>query len=72
MGYRLTEAAEFDLIDIYVEGASRFGVDQANLYHDRLTHSFDLIAAHPRLARERRELVPPVRVHPSGVQSSST
>jgi toxin ParE1/3/4 len=32
----------------------------------RLRRTFDLLAENPRLARERTELSPPVRVHPCG------
>ena len=41
-----------------------FGVVQAERYQDALDTAFELIAAFPRLARERLELRPPVRVHP--------
>ena len=41
-----------------------FGVDQARRYHDELFALFDLIAANPRIARERNEIEPPVRIQP--------
>jgi toxin ParE1/3/4 len=41
-----------------------FGSAQARRYHDELFAIFDLIAANPRMARERYELSPPMRVHP--------
>lgn len=66
MGYRLSGAADADLVRAYAEGVQRFGGAQADAYHDRLFHSFDLIAANPKIARERMEYVPPVRIHPVG------
>jgi toxin ParE1/3/4 len=41
-----------------------FGPAQARKYHDQLFDVFDLIAANPRIARERHELSPPMRIHP--------
>ena len=41
-----------------------FGAVQARQYHDELFAIFDLIAASPRMARERLELSPPMRIHP--------
>ena len=49
---------------IYAQGARGFGLVQADRYHDALFDQFDLLAAFPRMARERTELDPPVRVHP--------
>lgn len=62
--YRLTERAEQDIIDIYLEGLNRFGVQQADRYHQEMTSLFELIALNPKMARERLELAPPVRIHP--------
>lgn len=55
--------AEEDLIEIYIYGASKFGVTQAERYYLGLQNAFDLICRHPAMARERREFNPPVRVH---------
>lgn len=66
MTYRLTEEAANDLVHVYVESVSRFGVNQANSYHDRLEHALRLISDNPGIARERTEISPPVRVHPFG------
>lgn len=60
----LSAAAETDLIDIYIEGARRFGITQAERYLDRLEKMIQLIGDTPRIARERPEITPPVRVHP--------
>tara|TARA_R110002126_G_scaffold160670_2_gene308339 strand:+ start:366 stop:656 length:291 start_codon:yes stop_codon:yes gene_type:complete len=66
MAYRLTRAAEADLISIYREGVILFGPEQAEAYFAALTASFERLAAHPRMARLRREIRPPVRLHPCG------
>lgn len=64
MGFKLSRAAEGDLIAIYIEGASRFGLAQADAYHDGLEGVFRFLGDHPRAARERPEISPPVRCHP--------
>ena len=64
MGYRLTRQAEQDLIDIYLTGASDFGVPQAERYADGFGRSFAFLAEYPRAARERVETRPRVRIHP--------
>lgn len=66
MRYRLTRAAEEDIIAIYAEGGARFGTTQADRYHGELAQVFELIAANPEMARERHEIRPPVRIHPHG------
>ena len=66
MKLRLSAAAEADLIDIYVIGVRDFGVAQAEAYQDRLEHAIELIADTPLIARLRKEIAPPVRVHPVG------
>jgi len=64
--FSLTRNARDDLIRIYMEGVELFGIDQAEAYQDRLERTFGLLAESPRIARERREIDPPVRVHPCG------
>ncbi|OCC02290.1 plasmid stabilization protein ParE [Labrys sp. WJW] len=64
MGFRLSFAAEEDILGIAEEGLRLFGTVQAKRYHDELFAIFDLIAANPRMARERHEISPPVRIHP--------
>lgn len=66
MGYRLTAAAEADIVTLYVEGAEFFGLHQADAYHEALGETFERLAEMPRMARERMEMSPPVRVHPFG------
>jgi len=64
VNFRLTVEAQRDLIGIIEAGARLFGVAQATRYNEELFTLFDLIAANPKLARERLEITPPVRVHP--------
>ena len=64
MPYRLSRRAEEDLIQIYLTSAQAFGMAQAERYQDALEAAFERIAAFPEIARQRRELTPPVRVHP--------
>jgi toxin ParE1/3/4 len=61
---RLTRQAEEDVIRIYRDGARLFVPRQAETYHRELAAVFDLLGRHPRIARERHELRPPVRAHP--------
>lgn len=63
MPFRLSLAAEEDIVGIAEAGVRLFGRAQARKYHDELFAVFDLIAANPRMARERHELTPPIRVH---------
>jgi len=62
--YTLSRKAEDDLIEIYIEGASQFGVDQADHYHKKIEYMIGLLSETPRIARERLEISPPVRIHP--------
>lgn len=64
MAFRLSVAAEEDIISIAADGVRLFGSAQARRYHDELFAVFALIAANPRMARERTELSPPMRIHP--------
>ena len=63
MIFRLTKKAEQDVIDLYVRGMAEFGVEQAERYHGDLIAAFQLLADNPRIARERVEFTPPVRLH---------
>lgn len=64
MGFRLSVEAEEDIIGIAAEGMGLFGIAQARRYHDELFVVLDLLAANPRMARERHEISPPMRIHP--------
>lgn len=57
--YRLSPRASADLDDIW----DSWSLEQADRYIDDLVRIFELIAAVPTLARERREFEPPVRIH---------
>ena len=67
MGYILSRKAEEDVISIYVHGLENFGELQAAKYHARLEACFEFLASNPLAAPERREISPPVRIHPFGV-----
>ena len=54
-GWVLRPAAEADLSGIWLEGASRWGVEQAEHYADGLFALFDLLVKFPEIARERAE-----------------
>lgn len=45
-------------------GMRLFGSVQARRYHNELYAIFDLIAANPRMAPERHEISPRMRIHP--------
>jgi len=62
--YTFSRKAEDDLIEIYIKGASLFGRDQADQYHRKIEKMIDLLSENPRIARERLEISPPVRIHP--------
>lgn len=47
--YRLSPDAEDDLYRIWVYGAKRFGLDQADRYYQAFFHQFDIIAKDPFL-----------------------
>ena len=64
MAYRTTREADQDIIDIYLRGCREFGQARAEQYHAGLAATLDLIDRNPRLARERPEFNPPVRLHP--------
>lgn len=63
MAYKLSRRAKED---IYVEGVAVFGVPQAEAYHARLQRTCETLSDNPRMARERLEITPPVRLHPYG------
>jgi len=64
MAYTLSRKAEDDLVEIYIAGASQFGVEQADHYHGKIERMFGLLSENPRMAHERFEISPPVRIHP--------
>ena len=64
MAFSLSIEAEEDIVSIAEQGVRNFGHLVARRYHDELFQVLDLIAASPRMARERQEIFPPVRIHP--------
>lgn len=65
-GWTLTPAARGDLAALWRHGAERWSPSQADRYEDGLLDLFDLLASQPRMARERGEIAPGIRVHPHG------
>jgi len=63
--YRLTPAARTDLEDIWLYTAQQWSMMQADRYTDILEDTFERLLFMPEMARERSELAPPVRIHPS-------
>jgi toxin ParE1/3/4 len=53
MRFSLSVEAEEDIIAIAEQSVRIFGSAQARRYHDELFAVLDLIAANPRMARER-------------------
>ncbi|MBU2112654.1 MAG: type II toxin-antitoxin system RelE/ParE family toxin [Gammaproteobacteria bacterium] len=66
MPYALSNKAEEDIIAIFVAGAERFGLIQAQRYHQQLTTTFEFLSDNPQAAPVREELTPSVRLHPVG------
>lgn len=69
MLYRLTEAAELDVLDIYLYGYQAFGQQQADIYHDVLEKTFEFLALNPYAGSKRPELdvrmmAEPIWIHP--------
>ena len=64
MGFRLSREAEEDIVAIAEHGILAFGEAHAGRYHRELFTLLTLIGDHPRMARERREIVSPVRIQP--------
>jgi len=64
MAYRLTRKAAEDIGRIYVDSAEKFGLKQADAYHDLLANAFRYLAENPRAARIRAELAGDIRIHP--------
>ncbi|MGR3290717.1 MAG: type II toxin-antitoxin system RelE/ParE family toxin [Paracoccaceae bacterium] len=59
----LRPLAERDIVDIWVDGADCWGVDQADRYFDGMVDLFDLLGKQPEIARLRNEFKLPVRIH---------
>lgn len=66
MAYSLTRRAAESIVEAYLFGVERFGTVQAEHYRESLENCFDILSRNPRIARERNEFRPPVRVHHHG------
>lgn len=64
MNFKLSVKAESDIIAIAEEGIRLFELTQAKRYHDELFSFLYLISANPQMTRERKDISPPVRIHP--------
>ena len=63
-GWSLTRAARADLLEIWLYGAERWSTERADRYQDDMLRALTLIAAHPRIARERTGFGVSFRMHP--------
>ena len=66
MSVRKSRQAEADIVGIYVSGIRDFGLQQADKYMTGLDSVMKRLSQFPRMARERLEITPPVRVYPYG------
>ena len=64
--FTLSALAEEDLIQIYVDGATSFGLYQGRRYYRKLFHAFQFLAENPLAGSIRPELRTEIRVHPVG------
>jgi len=64
MKWRLSGPAHRDAIQIYVQGAERFGFAQVEKYLADLHAIFDRLTVYPKSGRLRHEVSPPVRMMP--------
>jgi toxin ParE1/3/4 len=64
MGYRLTTKAEEDVVNLFLDGAAKFGLNQAENYHHQLETCFDFLNDNPRAAPATHEFNQAIRVHP--------
>jgi toxin ParE1/3/4 len=61
--YRLTKAADTDLLQIFVYSIQTFGLARAEAYRDSLLRCFQLLAEYPRLGRMADMFAPGARRH---------
>ncbi len=65
MAIEFSHAAENDLLDIFRYGIKHYGLARAERYKRELDKSLRLLSNHPRMARLRYEITPPVRIVPT-------
>jgi len=63
MTYRLSSAADEDMVRIFMQSEASFGMAQAEKYIAAMFKVFDKLAEFPRLARLRAEIEPPAYGH---------
>lgn len=61
--YNLTKKAQQDISDILDYTLENFGSKQVILYYEALRRKFSKLSENPLLCRERKEFIPPVRIH---------
>jgi len=64
--YRLTRAAEDDVLDAFIYGLEAFGPAKAGDYRQDLARCFALLADNPRLGRKADMAAPGARRHEHG------
>jgi toxin ParE1/3/4 len=64
--WRLSKAAQEDLVDMHAHGLATFGERQAEQYLADIERTFELLAIFPQMAREQTEFAVPIRVHHHG------
>ena len=62
-GFTVSKAASADIRRIARYTQDAWGRDQRRLYLDGLNEKFEVLAAMPEMAAERRDFHPPVRIH---------
>ena len=62
--YRLSPAAQHDLDGIWNYMAAAWSLAQAETYVRGLGDTMAMLVRHPEIACERKEIDPPVRLHP--------
>lgn len=61
--FTVSKAASADIRNIAKYTQQRWGRDQRRQYLDGLNKKFEMLAAMPEMAAERRDFQPPVRIH---------
>ncbi|QIE43869.1 type II toxin-antitoxin system RelE/ParE family toxin [Meridianimarinicoccus aquatilis] len=61
--FTVSRAADADIRNIARYTQDTWGRDQRRRYLDGLNQKFDILAAMPEMAAERRDFHPPVRIH---------
>ncbi|HSC45124.1 MAG TPA: type II toxin-antitoxin system RelE/ParE family toxin [Candidatus Acidoferrum sp.] len=66
MRYRVSHAAERDLLEIFVYWAERVSLSVADRIIDRITARFRLLGEHPRAGKSAENVASGVRCFPAG------